>query len=513
MKDVVKAIVGFAAMIVLIAFGASAIGLPMWLNWILGALAYAAVILWSDITEEAGSIFEKIELLIGFGLFVLLIGGLELLIVWLANKFGGNLVFGVVGGVLVVGWVLMLVAVKRMKKNKQIYEERKAIYEERKAKVLSDAETDEQIQQELALVKGNWLKKEMIAKKLKRQYFEQKMKDTPVPNKVNSKWNDFLNFGKVFFVNIPLGLIGFPLVVWVFMVVIFWGLESVDVKWLVYVNVMLAFVAALVLTLRRHGYQAFIMWLAFGMFTSGVLLYGTDLIPSLSTMVLCKYEPIPFAYYSAGLVGVSMRTGFILLSLTSLCFALYSWLKRWTIPLWCALALAICVFADVNAECDGFSLYNVCCAFICIVGMCLDVPYWLAFLLCNFYFWALLMVYCTVPAAVEGCRIATLPARQRFKPAVVGIVWLLLHVILVAAVCYVLFYGYDLEGSARVLRKIIVIPGDVDETGLLIPSYSYFHTIVIVADLFVNWLIYRYVKSKAKTVQAIIAKKQKQEVK
>ena len=73
---------------------------------------------------------------------------------------------------MVIGWIISSFASHRQKKD---YIRREKAMEEVKASLMAEADADEDIQRQVAETKGNWLKKEMKAKHLKRLYVEQRM--------------------------------------------------------------------------------------------------------------------------------------------------------------------------------------------------------------------------------------------------------------------------------------------------------------------------------------------------
>ncbi len=125
------------------------------------------------------------------------------------NRLTGNynmgiyLLYAVIVLAFVVGLTMMLVAVIVMYKKDKCYQKDKS-----EAERLADK--DELIQQKLTAVKGNWLKKEMIAQKLKRQYVEQKMRDqTAAHKRALSKWDSVYDWSWVAFAfgAAPIGLV------------------------------------------------------------------------------------------------------------------------------------------------------------------------------------------------------------------------------------------------------------------------------------------------------------------
>ena len=205
-----KFIAGMAIVVLLAIFLPQS--LSIWLRLGIAILGYYLVTMGSDI-------------LCGNGVLGVVVGGIALAVLsgmvtglwWFywsifdpwVNRLTGNynmgiyLLYAVIVLAFVVGLTMMLVAAIVMyKKNKR--------YQKDKSEAERLADKDELIQQKLTAVKGNWLKKEMIAQKLKRQYVEQKMSDQTFAHKLSvSKWNSVYCWGHVALVVgvVPIGLV------------------------------------------------------------------------------------------------------------------------------------------------------------------------------------------------------------------------------------------------------------------------------------------------------------------
>lgn len=118
-------------------------------------------------------------------------------------NMGTYVLYALVVFAFVAGLTMMIVATIVMyKKNKR--------YQKDKSEAERLADEDELIQQKLAAVKGNWLKKEMIAQKLKRQYVEQKMIGQKAAHKrALSKWDSVYDWSHAAFVfgAVPIGFV------------------------------------------------------------------------------------------------------------------------------------------------------------------------------------------------------------------------------------------------------------------------------------------------------------------
>ena len=369
----------------------------------------------------------------------------------------------------VVGIALMIVAaVKRTKKAKR--------YQKEKSEAERLADEDEQIQQQLAAVKGNRLKKEMIAKKLKRQYVEQKIgKQTLAHKQSMEKWDSIYDWGNLAF---KIGLS--PLILLLIItgeVFLSYVYDVTDTNWMAILNVGMAFIAALVLTLCRHGYQAFLMWMAFFLYAFGVWHVGGDIVSACEQWMLQECCDTLALRHSHNGMAQELNPAYVLMILTSICFALYGAIKRWAVSLWCVLVFILPVI-DFNGL-----LFGV----VSIVKLYLGIPASCSFLLCCFFLVALLAIYCTIPAVVDGWRTAARTSGKKASPAIAAIVWLVLHVLVLVAVCFLLLHGRSPEESSKLLGRMILVETELGG------EFNDIYILPVMADLFVSWLVYRYV--------------------
>lgn len=490
MKLLAQLVVALGA-IYLIAFLCLTMGAPIWLALTLGIFGYVAIYYGNELLKEESSISGKIILFLYLSLSMGLLIGAGYLVFWVTDNFGFKALIGGFIGLIALGLILIAVAAAGKRKYKKTHADSLP-------KILTEAEEEALIAQELAEVKGNWLKKKMIGKRLKREYAAQRAEAKEKIKQATPHWQALTIVGKKickipFFLTwyITVGVVG----IFVWMFVLGSGFNAiVDIKWLAYVNVLVALIAAIVLTLKHHSYQAFLMWTTFLVYASGALFYHANLTTDFSTHILRTYESIPFLYHPYDVPDGAVRAGYMLLTLTSLCFALYSSIKRWAIPLWGIFSIVIYITTVIIYPEIG--LYEIECGIISIVGQCLNVPYWFAFLLCNFYLWGMLTVFCTLPTAVKGYRIKVLSQRNQQLPAIVGIGWLLLHVLLFVGMWCVLFHGASLESQATIIRNILISPGKAVGIFFSTPCYKYYFNIPIpiLLDLFASWLVYLFVK-------------------
>lgn len=277
-----------------------------------------------------------------------------------------------------------------------------------------------------------------------------------------------------------------PMVFLVGVSVAVWCIFGIGIKWLAALNAVAAFVAALGLTLKRHGYQAFLMWMAFFFFAFGA--WNIDTVQLQGHSVQVNYEiPTHKSFLFPYQETVKLISAYWLMILSSVCFALYSKFERLTVPLWLVAAIFLGSFVAVESH-KVFELYDVAVGVMYIVDMyLLGESEQAAFLICFFYAGSLLMTYCALPAAVEGWRIAVQTSRAKISPVIVGSVWLLLHILLFAGAWLLLCYNQSIEISCIRLSKVIF-----EEVGQdLQLSSTYLLTPLI--SMLGSWLIYRYV--------------------
>ncbi len=186
--------------------------LNVWLRLGIIFLGYSLVTIGSDIFCGAG-FFGSIAIVVALAMLSGVMVGLNWLIIsvvfplvdWLfGNDNASAYVYFIVTVLSLIGGLITMIvaAIVMYKKNRR--------YQKDKSETERLANEDELIQQKLATVKGNWLKKEMIAQKLKRQYVEQKMSDhTSAHKQAMAKWDSVYDWSSVAFVfgAVPIGFV------------------------------------------------------------------------------------------------------------------------------------------------------------------------------------------------------------------------------------------------------------------------------------------------------------------
>ncbi len=208
--EFVKYIAGIAIMILIMALLPQS--LNIWLRLGIGIPSYYLVTTASDDYKGDGVLVVVLG-----GVGFILLGGVMVVFWWfyysifdpwiggLTSNYniGNYVMWEIFELAFVVGLTMMLVAAMvRYKKNRR--------YQKEKSEAERLADEDELLKQKVSTVKGNWLKKEMITKKLKRQYIEQKMSDqTSAHKQAVSKWDSVYDSGCAVFVfgAVPLGLV------------------------------------------------------------------------------------------------------------------------------------------------------------------------------------------------------------------------------------------------------------------------------------------------------------------
>lgn len=478
MKSIAKFIVALAAMALVVALLSTVA--TSWVAWGVGLLV-CYLILRGDKIFDDGDILGCIAIVVA-------IAGLwwfyfDVFSPWIGrvtgyDNMGADILLGIIALLLVGGLIATSVAwVVKYKKTQ-----------------IDTTERDKMIQQELASVKGNWLKKQMIGEKLKRQYYEQQMEPR---RKSIAKWETVLDWGQTAL------YIGASPLIWILSlagiyILLYYSFEM-DIKWWALLNVTVAFVSATVLTLGRHVYQAFIMWMVFFLYAIGVCYVGPEQISAQSQWVLGESYGL---FSNSNQVDCALHSAYIHMLLASLCFAIYGFTKRWTVPLW-LVCNVILVVVDSGVLMNNFALIS---AEINIVGLYLGTPFHLSFLLCVVYGTAMLMIFCATPAAVEGWRTAIQSSWTKKAPAIVGTGWLMAQVLLLAGVGYALFHGAPLEKQFNQLWGMMVFgPTENYYSPFEIrPDFFRSYWLIVLSGVFASWLVYRYVaNNRAKSKRKI----------
>ena len=205
-----KFIVGMAIAVLLAIYLPDS--LNVWLRLGITFMGYYLVVMGSDLFYGEGIhgiVFGFIALVLLSGLMVGFWWFYQSFFDPWINEVTGNynmgtyVLYALVVLAFVAGLTMMIVATIVMYKKDKRYQKDKS-----EAERLADE--DELIRHKLAAVKGNWLKKEMIARKMRRQYVEQKLgEQTSAHKQAVSKWDSIYDWGHVAFAFgvVPIGFV------------------------------------------------------------------------------------------------------------------------------------------------------------------------------------------------------------------------------------------------------------------------------------------------------------------
>ena len=188
MKLFAQLIVALGA-IYLIAFLCLTMGAPIWLALTLGIFGYVAIYYGNELLKEESSISGKIILFLYLSLSMGLLIGAGYLVFWVTDNFGFKALISGFIGLIALGLILIAVAAVGKRKYKKTHADSLP-------KILTEAEEEALIAQELATVKGNWLKKEMIGKRLKREYAAQRAEAKEKIKQATPHWQALSIVGK-----------------------------------------------------------------------------------------------------------------------------------------------------------------------------------------------------------------------------------------------------------------------------------------------------------------------------
>ena len=328
-------------------------------------------------------------------------------------------------------------------------------------------QAEEAVAPELEKVKGNWLKKDMVKRRMVREYLE---KNTDYYANVDGidtvrKIQDWIDS-----VGLSIGLLISPFVCMIFWIIVFILLVLLFYwSFPIQMAICCAFsvVASIVLVWRRNYVLAPIAIglaaiLLYGLFNAG--LYGVEM-PAYK-MVLENEGRIFLSPYH---VEDTMWGSSMILSITSIGLALYSLLKKKTLVICAVLVLLVIEVIRFNAHMHMiltiptsylFYPYVLLCAVNADLAVMLGISYNAAFILLFVYLAWLFPVIFALPAFVRSwrgmCELkekSPLPKKAKYRRQYyVCLAWLIMNA-LATALVWGRFIGISTEECASMLVR------------------------------------------------------------
>lgn len=301
---------------------------------------------------------------------------------------------------LLVAGILWIVTM--FKENKE-YERTNKEYDQ------YEKEAEEALAAEIGAVKGNSLKKELVKRRLVREYIE---KNHPEASRHvdNSKFDGWYDCVSAFFCSGS--VLSFPLL-WGLAVLLLISLPlfvfgtlayKISPSYYAVANAVFAVVAVATLVWKRYYVVALVACTLAMIYVIGICTVGPDNILQRAYVMIIECVDNNFLNY--GLHKPTMCCSFLLITLFSFCLMAYPFIKDWAIGLWLyVFGLWVCFPMDmIYIIWKLYMIYNVIVAYIAVM---LGMPYAATHMLLFVYMLSLLPVLSALPAFIrawQACR-------------------------------------------------------------------------------------------------------------
>ncbi len=258
---------------------------------------------------------------------------------------------------------------------------------------------------------------------------------------------------------------------------------------LIILNFLTAFVAAVVLTWKRHFIFAGIAWLLTLLYGYGIYHAGLNISDKLVYMLWCEERYSPSKAYPAAMGA------YLALLFTNVAAILYPWLKRWAVFLGVGFLLLASFIVSVYSPLGMIEgLYGICCALMTIFALMTGMTYLDVCTLENIYIHSLLPTLFAIPAVVVSMR-GYMKKKQPFAlPFLLSSIYFLFNAMMTFAV-WQHYMGLSLKAAGQKCVQELQTLSFHSWDGYVMLNIFVF-VVIFLADALVSWLLYRYAKSK-----------------
>ena len=382
--------------------------------------------------------------------------------------------------------------------------ERKAAEELDKA---MEEEAEEALREEIDAIKGNWLKKQMVSRKLIKDYRAAHQSDELEKRQGRLKELD----GWKSTVGWATGIVSFPailLLLFYLLMLLFFALPIWIADWsssgiLVAANVVLAMGATGVLIWKRHYISGTFVGILALVYMYGISHTGlSGLEPQVLNMLAENEE---FCLSCVDKPTSVVNLSLLFLSCVSVYFAIRPWTKGWETGCLFAAVVSLEVAIGVVAHDDyGFSIYQMLplydfttqCVVTADLAVMLGISYAAMLAVSYAYLPAVLATAYSLPATVWAWRRYNEQGDRCSRRYIVCGVWFLLHVIVLTMVI-IYYWGMSLDEVCGAMLKNVAALSTYYKANLKTVCQILFYVIPL-CDALVSWGLYRWAKKQVK---------------
>lgn len=258
---------------------------------------------------------------------------------------------------------------------------------------------------------------------------------------------------------------------------------------LIFLNLLMAIIAFMVLVWKRHPLFAAIALFCVCLYAYGIYNAGFNLEELLCKMIMKEEnyessEALPAAY-----------GGWLTLIISSFCLTLYPWFKRWAVIFWIILFVSIGISVGLYSPLSILEgLYAVCVAIMTEVAVMIGLSYLETCTLENIYLHSLLPSIFALPAFLICLQCILKRGKNHSILFILTGIWFLLHLAITFLV-WNHYIGFSLTDAGR--KCVIELKSISGGTwnGYVLVNILIFIVLFLI-DAILSWLLYRYTKRK-----------------
>lgn len=372
-------------------------------------------------------------------------------------------------------------------------------------------QAEEAVAPELEKVKGNWLKKEMIKRRMVKEYLEKNTDyyANAYDNNAISKVQNWISslWWSLYWLCLPFASIIIWVIVAILMALLFCWSFSTEMA----ICCAFSVAASIILVWRRHYVLAPI---AIGL--AAILLYGLfnaglDGVEMRAYNMVLDNEGIIFL--SPSHAEYTMWGSMVILAITSICLALYPLLKKKTLVIYAILVLLVVevirysVYMNMTLSIPTSYLYYpyvLLCAINADLAVMLCISYNAAFIVIFVYLAWLFPVIFALPAFIRSWRgIDALKDRSPLYKTTkyihlfyICLAWLIMNA-LATALVWGRFIGIPSEECASILVKDTQYLSVFTGIGYCATNFIVYCTPILTSAFF-SWILFAITKRQIK---------------
>lgn len=372
-------------------------------------------------------------------------------------------------------------------------------------------QAEEAVAPELEKVKGNWLKKEMIKRRMVKEYLEKNTDyyANAYDNNAISKVQDWISslWWSLYLLCLPFASIIIWVLVAILMALLFYWSFSIEMA----ICCAFSVAASIILVWRRYYVLAPIAIGLAVILLYGLLNAGLDGVEMPAFHMVVENEG--YIFLSPFHAEDTMWGSMVILAITSICLALYPLLKKKTLAIYAILVLLVVevirysVYMNMTLPIPTSYLYYpyvLLCAINADLAVMLGISYNAAFIVIFVYLAWLFPVIFALPAFVRSWKgmgelkeRAPLSKKAKYRRLYyVCLAWLIMNA-LATALVWGRFIGISTEECASILVKNTQYLSGVTGIGFFATNFIVYCAPILTSALF-SWILFAITKRQIK---------------